>query len=60
MEVINNMWPLEKMLGQGSFARMDRSLVLEKGKKVNLLNYRFVLEMLEKDWEITKELEDDR
>ena len=39
------MWPLEQMLGQDSSARVDRSLVLE---------------MLENDWETTKELEDDR
>ena len=44
------MWPLEQMLGQDSSARVDRSLVLEK----------LVLEMLENDWETTKELEDDR
>ena len=45
VEVINNVWPLEQMLGQDSSARVDRSLVLE---------------MLENDWETTKELEDDR
>ena len=30
VEVINNVWPLEQMLGQDSSARVDRSLVLEK------------------------------